>query len=74
VYAGLSPTYTNATGIGIYKTTNGGDTWTPAFAGITPGEVAVDPARPTTIYAVVNGRNERLARSTDSGRTWTTAP
>jgi photosystem II stability/assembly factor-like uncharacterized protein len=83
VYAGLYPTYNkdviSATG-GIYKTTNGGDTWTQAFPGITPGALAVDPARPTTIYAVVNvhavvnGRNARLARSTDGGRTWTTAP
>jgi photosystem II stability/assembly factor-like uncharacterized protein len=77
VYAGLYPTYNknviSATG-GIYKTTDGGDTWTQTFPGISPGALAVDPARPTTIYAVVNGRNERLARSTDGGRTWTTAP
>ncbi len=76
VYAGLYPTYTknviSAPG-GIYKTTNGGDTWTQAFPAIIPGAVAVDPARPTTIYAVLNGRREQLARSTDSGRTWTTA-
>jgi photosystem II stability/assembly factor-like uncharacterized protein len=74
VYAGLYPTYKknviSATG-GIYKTTNGGDTWTQAFPGITPDAVTVDPARPTTIYAVVK---EGLARSTDGGRTWTTAP
>jgi photosystem II stability/assembly factor-like uncharacterized protein len=77
VYAGLYPTYNkdviSATG-GIYKTTNGGDTWTPTFPGITPGALAVDPTRPSTIYAVVHGRKERLARSTDGGRTWTTAP
>jgi photosystem II stability/assembly factor-like uncharacterized protein len=74
VYAGLYPTYNknviSAPG-GIYKTTNGGDTWTHALTGITPDAVAVDPARPTTIYAVVK---EGLARSTDGGRTWTTAP
>ena len=59
---------------GIYKTTNRGDTWTQALAGITPGALAVDPVRPTTIYAAVHGRKERIARSTDGGRTWTTAP
>ena len=73
VYAGLYPTYKgrviSATG-GIYKTTNGGDTWTRAFSGITAGALAVDPARPTTIYAAVHGRKERVARSTDGGRTW----
>jgi photosystem II stability/assembly factor-like uncharacterized protein len=77
VYAGLYPTYmkkvVSAPG-GIYKTTNGGDTWTPAFPDITASALAVDPARPTTIYAVVNGRKDRLARSTDGGRNWTTAP
>lgn len=82
VYAGLYPTYNkniiSATG-GIYKTTNGGATWTQAFPGntagpFTPGALAVDPTRPTTIYAVVNGPEAELARSTDAGRTWTTAP
>ena len=77
VYAGLYPTYAHkvfTAGGGIYKTTDGGDTWTPALPNITPGAIAVDPARPTTIYAALNGRKERLARSTDGGRTWTTAP
>jgi photosystem II stability/assembly factor-like uncharacterized protein len=77
VYAGLYPTYTkrviSATG-GIYKTTNGGDTWTRALSDITAGALAVDPARPATIYAALHGRTERVARSTDGGRTWITAP
>jgi hypothetical protein len=77
VYAGLSSTYKgrviSAMG-GIYKTTNGGDTWTQALSGITAGTLAVDPVRPTTIYAAVHGRKERIARSTDGGRTWTVVP
>jgi photosystem II stability/assembly factor-like uncharacterized protein len=77
VYAGLSSTYKgrviSAMG-GIYKTTNGGDTWTQALSGITAGTLAVDPARPTTIYAAVHARQERVARSTNAGRTWATAP
>ena len=82
VYAGLYPTCSkrviSATG-GIYKTTNRRDSWTQVFPGttpgpFTPGSLAVDPARPTTIYAVVNGPKAELARSTDAGRTWTTAP
>lgn len=77
VYAGLGSTYKgrviSAMG-GIYKTTNRGDTWTQALSGRTAGTLAVDPARPTTIYAAVHGRKERVARSTDAGRTWTTAP
>lgn len=77
VYAGLYSTYKgrviSAMG-GIYKTTNGGDTWTQALSGITAGTLAVDPVRPTTIYAAVHGRQERVARSTDGGRTWTIVP
>ncbi len=71
VYAGLYP-QPGSLG-GIYKTTNGGDTWTPAFSGILAGALAVDPARPTTIYAALQGRKARIARSTDGGHSWTIA-
>ncbi len=71
VYAGLYPR-PGSTG-GIYKTTNGGDTWTPAFSDIPAGALAVNPARPATIYAALQGRKERFARSTDGGLTWTIA-
>jgi hypothetical protein len=39
--------------------------------------VAVDPARPATIYAAgqsETGGGPRILRSTDSGHTWSTAP
>ena len=80
VYAALYPTYKKsvitAPG-GIYKTTNGGDTWTRAFStrslSGTAGGLAVDPARPTTIYAAIDGYPARIARSTDAGVTWTIA-
>ncbi len=70
-YASYQGGVLSATG-GIYNTTNGGDTWTRAFSGTTSA-LAVDPARPTTIYAAVGGRTARIARSTDGGRTWTIA-
>jgi photosystem II stability/assembly factor-like uncharacterized protein len=64
----------------IYKTTNGGQIWTPAivtlYFGRVTATVAVDPARPATIYAGgsdTDGRTQIL-RSTNSGHTWTTAP
>jgi len=80
VYAALYPTYKkrviSAAG-GIYKTTNAGDTWARAFStrslSGTAGGLAVDPARPTTIYAAIDGYPARIARSTDAGRTWTIA-
>ncbi len=74
VYAGLYPTYEKnviSEKGGIYKTTDGGDTWTPTFPGITAGALAVDPARPTTIYAA--GGPHGIVRSTDGGSTWAVA-
>lgn len=63
---------------GIYKTSNGGDTWTRSTFDNLLGDytVAIDPARPTTIYAAAvsaTGDGPVILRSTDSGRTWTTA-
>jgi photosystem II stability/assembly factor-like uncharacterized protein len=61
----------------IYKTTDGGRTWSQVFSSIGVGKVAVDPARPSTIYATgwapedrTHNRNMRLLRSTDGGHTW----
>jgi photosystem II stability/assembly factor-like uncharacterized protein len=65
---------------GIYKTANGGQTWTRAFNGrlLYLYAVAVDPARPATIYAAgrggSTGNDSQILRSTNSGHTWTTAP
>ena len=86
VYAGLAPDVIYKTGDiakstgGIYKTTNGGDTWSRAASGITVHALEVDPARPTTIYAAgwaawvrTHVSEFRILRSTDGGRTWATA-
>ena len=35
----------------IYKTTDGGHTWSEVFSGFGVENIAVDPARPSTIYA-----------------------
>jgi photosystem II stability/assembly factor-like uncharacterized protein len=56
---------------GVYKTTDGGLSWTPASQGITAvniGMVAMDPQNPNYIYA---GDDEgHLLRSLDGGTTW----
>ena len=57
----------------IYKTTNGGRSWNQAISTPFPVySVAVDPARPATIYAsgAVPKGGASILRSTDGGRTW----
>ena len=70
---------------GIYQTTDAGQTWTQSWpqSGTAPGlrisTLAIDPARPTTVYASAYNPSSRdtgthILRSTDSGQTWATAP
>ena len=66
---------------GIYKTTDGGQTWNEVFSGFGVEKIAVDPARPSTIYAAgwagrdpTHANEFRLLRSTNGGQTWTVAP
>ncbi|HST16546.1 MAG TPA: hypothetical protein VLK36_02685 [Gaiellaceae bacterium] len=63
---------------GIYKTSNGGQTWIRATGRLLyQPTVAVDPAHPATIYAAgqgVTGDGPHVLRSTSSGRAWVTAP
>ena len=68
VYVGL---WSEGTVEGIFKTTNGGHTWSRASARFPVTALAVDPAHPATIYAGVGDNPEpRILRSTDSGRSW----
>ena len=72
VYAALSQG-------GIYKTSNGGQTWIRATGTVSDMmvAVAVNPARPATMYAAgqsETGDGPRILRSSDSGHTWATAP
>jgi photosystem II stability/assembly factor-like uncharacterized protein len=64
-------------GSGLYKSTDGGETWTllsanDGFAGGVLGKigVAVSPADPERLYAVVEAEQGGLYRSDDGGASW----
>src|SRR6266704_2244025 len=67
-----------AAGGGLYKSTDGGDTWHELTKGL-PGSadglgrmgIAVAPSRPSRVYASVEARrNAGVYRSDDGGATW----
>ncbi|MGA2261341.1 MAG: hypothetical protein ABSH28_07890, partial [Acidobacteriota bacterium] len=62
---------------GIYKSTDGGDTWTKLSKGL-PGElfgrssIAISASSPKRIYALIEAKpGSGLYRSEDAGATWT---
>jgi photosystem II stability/assembly factor-like uncharacterized protein len=63
-------------GGGLYKSTDGGATWTKLSRGLPSGELgriglAVSPANPQRVYAVVEAKTTAMYRSDDAGATWT---
>ncbi|HKV34150.1 MAG TPA: hypothetical protein VJP89_07515 [Pyrinomonadaceae bacterium] len=65
-------------GSGIFKSTDGGDTWTeltrnPGMPRGTVGKVgiAVSPANPERVWAIVEAEDGGVFRSDNGGRTWT---
>ncbi len=65
----------NGPGSGIYKSTDGGTTWSPLTAGL-PVEgagrigIAVAPTNANRVYAVVDAKEGGLYRSEDAGASW----
>lgn len=61
-------------GSGIWKSTDGGDTWTRLRQGLPSlmGKIgiAVSPANPDRVFAIVEAEQGGLYRSDDAGRTW----
>ncbi|MGZ8792980.1 MAG: WD40/YVTN/BNR-like repeat-containing protein [Thermoanaerobaculia bacterium] len=62
-------------GSGLYRSTDGGETWTKLRNGLPTGTlgriaVAVAPSRPSTVYAVVESKKTALFRSDDLGQNW----
>ncbi|HKI06163.1 MAG TPA: glycosyl hydrolase [Thermoanaerobaculia bacterium] len=62
-------------GSGLYKSTDGGDTWRQLETGLPAGEkgrvaVAVAPSRASVVYALVEAEETALYRSDDVGESW----
>jgi photosystem II stability/assembly factor-like uncharacterized protein len=71
--------FVGADGGGIWRTTNGGATWTALTDSIPVPAIAslvVDPENPALLYATTIHRTYpiRLLRSMDGGSTWTVSP
>ena len=62
--------YAGTSGQGIYKTTNGGQDWSPVSPGFADAivyGVAIDPAQPDTLYAAAG---TLIYKSTNGGHSW----
>jgi photosystem II stability/assembly factor-like uncharacterized protein len=62
-------------GSGLYRSTDGGDSWEELTEGLPEGEkgrigVDVAPSRPNVVYAVVEADSTALYRSDDLGASW----
>jgi len=61
-------------GSGLWKSTDGGDTWSRLTQGLPAlmGKIgiAVSPAQPDRVFAIVEAEKGGLYRSDDAGRTW----
>lgn len=77
--------YAGAADGGVWKTTDGGQTWTAITdqqASLAVGSIAIDPENHNTIYvgtgeenqAVDNYYGAGILKSTDGGNTWTNIP
>ena len=67
--------YSGRPGSGLYKSTDGGDTWQELTEGLPVGEkgkmgVAVSPVNPKRVWALVEAEDGGVYRSDDAGKTW----
>lgn len=62
--------YAGTSGGGVFKSTNGGGSWTAINTGLISDDVralAIDPSTPATLYAAGSG----VFKSTNGGGSWT---
>ncbi len=74
LYAATVGSADDRTDGGVYKSTDGGDTWNAADTGLPANTaitaLAMDPTAPSTLYSATNGG---VYKSTDGGDTWNAA-
>ncbi len=63
-------------GSGLYKSIDGGKTWTKLSKDIPSGDlgrviVSIAPSKPNVVYAMFESKESGLYRSTDRGESWT---
>ncbi len=61
---------------GLYKSTDGGDSWTELTNGLPKGVrgrigVTVSPANPARVWTIVEAKDGGMFRSDDAGKSWT---
>ncbi len=85
LYAGFWEVYrkpwdleSGGAGSGLFKSTDGGDTWTDLThnSGLPKGPIGnigitVSPANPDRVYALIEAEDGGVFRSNDAGKTWT---
>lgn len=78
IYAGsISGDPSAAGGCGVWKTTNGGNTWRPiadALPSLLIGDIVIDSTNPSRLYMATRNRQRAgngLYRSDNGGSTWT---
>ena len=74
--------YAGTPGDGVFKSTDGGETWSAANAGVNlcnsfceappvgVNTLAIDPATPSTLYAGYVYENYGVFKSTNEGESW----
>jgi photosystem II stability/assembly factor-like uncharacterized protein len=70
----LTPTtlYASASGVGVFRSRDGGENWEQVFAATGGSRVEMDPLSPNRIYSGRSG--DGPYRSDDEGNTWTAIP
>jgi uncharacterized repeat protein (TIGR01451 family) len=75
IYAGpRTPTYFGTPASGVYKSIDGGDSWTPANTGIEDRVVSAIAVHPTDPNIVYIGTSFQVMKTVNGGATWTTLP